>query len=66
MQACWSFLAGGGVFDEHLIMNGAARAAVAALCKNLRRDTEKVCFFIILGIMDVALILLWVQRIIHL
>jgi hypothetical protein len=33
---------GDEVFDEHLIMNGAAIAAVAAVCKNFLRDGEKV------------------------
>jgi hypothetical protein len=28
--------------EEHLRINGAAMAAVAAVCKNLRRDGEKV------------------------
>jgi hypothetical protein len=28
--------------DEHLRINGAATAAVAAVCKNFLRDTEKV------------------------
>jgi hypothetical protein len=30
------------VFDEHLKMNGAAKAAVAAFWINFRRDTEQV------------------------
>jgi hypothetical protein len=42
MQAWLSFLFGDGAFEEHLSINGEAMAAVAAVCKNFRRDTEKV------------------------
>jgi len=37
-----SLLLGDVPFEEHLIMKGAPMAAVAAVCKNFRRDEEKV------------------------
>jgi hypothetical protein len=40
MQAWLSMLFGLTVLVEHLMMNGAAIAAVAALCKNFLRDSE--------------------------
>jgi hypothetical protein len=40
MQAWLSMLSRDVPFDEHLSMIGAAIAAVAAFCKNFRRDNE--------------------------
>jgi hypothetical protein len=42
MQAWLSLPFADGPFDEHLIINGAPMAAIAAVCKNFRRDDENV------------------------
>jgi len=42
MQAWFSLPFADGPLDEHLSNNGAPMAAVAAVCKNFRRDNEKI------------------------
>jgi hypothetical protein len=50
MHAWFRILSWDELPDEHLRINGAAMAAVAAFCKNFLRETEKVWGFINSGI----------------